>query len=499
MSELHSFKTTSKHISQLGQELVTDQITALTELVKNAYDADASEVLIELDTRNDQIVIIDNGHGMGKDSFVNNWLVIGTSNKIRKSHTPKGRKHAGRKGIGRFAVESLSKFTRITSFSNEGAFSSEIDWLRYDEVNFYDFKAMINVIIQQNSITSIEPLVEQLEILERKEYVDLIVKSSLKGHISYLKDLVYKNNQDGILDYLRNHENQLLKIVENYSGKEEDLRSIFNPVVVNQELLKQDFTFMNSKLEKKREYGTIIRLQGLRNKWTPKDIKKLKREMTLLISPSYYENDDFDIVLNAKTDRKDEFIKLDNEILNLNHGTMCFEFFQKDKTVHGYYEEKGCERFDIQIKIDELTACGDFKFDTKFFLRDTESLKDFNYGVNAARNILNEYCGVKLYRDGLRVRPYGDTGNDWLFLDSEKITDTHSFKIGNNQLIGKVDITSEKNSLLIDATNREGIIENEAYDNLVAIIKRYISEISKLRANLIIKKINQVIPRFLML
>ena len=67
-----SFKTNARHIGQLGRELVTDFVTALVELIKNAYDADAecAKIIIE-DTKsiNGKIIIADCGMGMTIDDF----------------------------------------------------------------------------------------------------------------------------------------------------------------------------------------------------------------------------------------------------------------------------------------------------------------------------------------------------------------------------------------------------------------------------------------------
>ena len=85
------FKTNSRHIGQLGRELVTDFVTALVELVKNAYDADAGRVMIKIEdanTPNSRIVIADTGCGMTQSEFENRWMVIGTSNKVSNPYTP---------------------------------------------------------------------------------------------------------------------------------------------------------------------------------------------------------------------------------------------------------------------------------------------------------------------------------------------------------------------------------------------------------------------------
>ena len=100
-----------------------------------------------------------------------------------------------------------------------------------------------------------------------------------------------------------------------------------------------------------------------------------------------------------------------------------------------------------------------------------------------AQRILDTYCGIKIYRDNFRVKPYGDIGNDWLLLDQKKVKDTHGYLVGNHPVIGVVTDYGDANqsSLLIDATNREGIIENEAYSQLVSFLSKCTNLISDVR------------------
>lgn len=93
----------------LGRELITDRITALFELVKNCYDANAQNVDIIFEQvgklcLNSRITIKDDGIGMSYSDLKNKWMVIGTSSKRRKriSPPPCCRVVAGKKGVGRF-------------------------------------------------------------------------------------------------------------------------------------------------------------------------------------------------------------------------------------------------------------------------------------------------------------------------------------------------------------------------------------------------------------
>ena len=98
----------------IGRDLITDRITALFELIKNCYDANASEVVInfknagtETSNQNGVIEIRDNGIGMSFIDVRDKWMVIGTSSKRRNpvSPNPFKRRCVGEKGIGRLAVD----------------------------------------------------------------------------------------------------------------------------------------------------------------------------------------------------------------------------------------------------------------------------------------------------------------------------------------------------------------------------------------------------------
>ena len=168
MKEL-SFKTNARHIGQLGRELVTDFVTALVELIKNAYDADAASARISIqDTKNGlgQIIVADCGSGMTAEDFENKWMVIGTSNKLSDPYTPKGRKKAGKKGIGRFSVERLAERVTIFSFPEQGEpFSVEIDWNRFEELDLLAIKQRLEILTQRQDREAAKFISSQLQYL----------------------------------------------------------------------------------------------------------------------------------------------------------------------------------------------------------------------------------------------------------------------------------------------------------------------------------------------
>ena len=109
----------SSRFSQLiGRQLISNPIVAVSELVKNAYDADADNVSVEfhqLLSEKPCLSIIDDGDGMTFNDVKTKWMMVGTDNKVHTPFTPKGRRKLGEKGIGRFSVERLAKKLQIIS------------------------------------------------------------------------------------------------------------------------------------------------------------------------------------------------------------------------------------------------------------------------------------------------------------------------------------------------------------------------------------------------
>lgn len=113
------FEVDSHLLVELGERLVAKPSIALAELVKNAYDADATSVTISFINVSDKggtITVEDDGEGMTFNDLKVKWMLIGTDDKERNPISTKyGRPRTGRKGIGRFACRMISEKLILTS------------------------------------------------------------------------------------------------------------------------------------------------------------------------------------------------------------------------------------------------------------------------------------------------------------------------------------------------------------------------------------------------
>ena len=131
-------------VRRLGEELNPSLDKGVIELVKNAYDADATECKVKLvnaDHPGGSVVVTDNGNGMTVEEIENGWLVLGKSTKSAHQQTEKGRIPAGSKGLGRLAALRMGKRALLTTWpkcEDNSEHNLLIDWDEFDGASTVD-------------------------------------------------------------------------------------------------------------------------------------------------------------------------------------------------------------------------------------------------------------------------------------------------------------------------------------------------------------------------
>jgi len=253
--------------------------------------------------------------------------------------------------------------------------------------------------------------------------------------------------------------------------------------------------------------GTILTILGNKDQlesWDTNQINDLKAELKKLISPvnnefkEFSENDTFNIHLHLDKFLTEQESIIDEDIepyplFNLfdYRITGKIEKNGKGSLVYSIQKVKNATDEIIPIDLQYPTNCGDLHFDIRVYDREKESieslifrgLKDENdeyVGNLKARQILNEYNGIGVYRNGFRIRPLGDPDFDWLKLNKNRV-DNQKLKIGGNQVIGYVQIESEEESNLIEKSARDGLKDNESYEKLKNITSTVLNELEQRR------------------
>lgn len=432
-------------LTMLGEQLIKNERIALIELIKNAYDADADWVKISfIDFEEDfgftsksKIVIEDNGHGMGANVIEKHWLNPATPEKKRRKQkkrtTPKGRVIQGDKGIGRFAILKLGRKIQIVSRA-EGANEEHVvdfDFSRYDDDFLTENKKEKVLFLDDLSVS----------LRTRKPTVIKKHKISL-GTRSLSRDT--KGTRIEISDLKGSWS---VKKVEDVYRDVTRLESIF--------IEKVDEKAKRAKGHKKKGKFDVWIYKGnkhqkFREKYLEKLNTLLKDRAVIRVENGIYDQDKglFKFKLNGSP-----------KVLKLrDSGIAALKVF-RDRFGNG---GKVLDKRD--------TECGPFHFG--FYVFDFSPQTPPKHQLDKEDKEIIRDHRIYLYRDGIRVYPYGEPDDDWLRIDAYRGTIAAGHFLSNDQVVGYVNITQQDNPDLKDKTSREGLIdEGNATEDFIALLQ----------------------------
>lgn len=377
-------------IDRLGNELVARQETAVSELVKNCYDADATHVTLTFrntDKIGGELLIEDNGTGMTEQQLRDGFMRISSSEKIKNPVSAiYHRKRAGKKGIGRFSVQRLGRKLIIQTFtaSANTGFELCIDWNSYAENKELGFVS--------NTIKSIP---------------------------------------------------------------------------------KCDFV------------GTRLLIKDLRDRWPEASISRIYQYVSDVIQPhdifrTKKKNNSVDTGMEVLFYLNNKNIHKEIHDLKLSYNQMALATIEGgvDSEQHGYYHVYSDKLkldftdnvgYDTEDKYSEFRNIKNLKFKAYYFIYQ-KNLIPHGQMTSIKKYALNN-SGIKLYRNGFRVLPYGERGDDWLSLDlstrRRSILPTHT----NQNFFGFVEISDDSGNFE-ETSSREGLLNNDAFVELQNFIYR---------------------------
>ena len=241
-------------------------------------------------------------------------------------------------------------------------------------------------------------------------------------------------------------------------------------------------------------------------KWDRGRFEKLQFELKKFKSPvdSVFENDEFRIGLKIAGfpgfENIDEVIdpfllfdlydyRISGEIGPYGIGKITYSS-QKARNIPDEHIDFDIKQ-DVPIDFEKSIRYGKFAIDVRAFDRDSDAIESLvgrglkeesgNYvGKNQARQLLNAYSGIGVYRNGFRIRPLGDADFDWLKLNARRAQNP-SLHLGNNQVIGYVRIESTHWSDLEEKSARDGLKDNEAFNRLKEVTLAVIRQLERRR------------------
>ena len=439
-----SFRPKARLMELLGEQLIKNHTLALFEIVKNSYDADASEVelkLCDIDQDNGVIKIVDNGDGMTFKTVTEVWMEPAHGHKLERriegKRTKKGRLQVGEKGVGRFAVHRLgTKISMITRAKDSPEVVVNIDWEEFSRSEYLD-EAKINIDEREAEIFKGDATGTYIEISNLKQKwrrgeirkLYRSVKSMTPASFSYEDALgnpetpEYKDRFEVLFDII---------------PPKKWLDDLFDPELAeSQSLFNFSFELSNDGLH--YDYN-----------FTPYEGIKA---------------DYRDIIMDRKSDLTSE----------------NFEFFRFRFPEDGENWKERKKRINRPNLYNELNVpgsglgIGTLKGKIIGFDFDKDTLRYIKDEKGGLEEYVKQQGGIKVYRDGLRVYNYGEPGDDWLGLDHRRIQGPTK-KFGSKQIIGEIHLELEGSPELKEKTNREGFVENDAYNELVYAMLCIISQ-----------------------
>lgn len=240
-------------------------------------------------------------------------------------------------------------------------------------------------------------------------------------------------------------------------------------------------------LPKLKDEGTTLIIDGLRDSWSEADIRRVYRYVSDLLQPDYLSDkslnlgyakrseESFKVVFKQVLDQQERTIA-DPESLLFDKALAVIEG-HVDKAHDGYYTiiSNSLDIDDdiilVPRKIDDpkFTSLSEVHFKAYYFIynRDQYYSGISKMELASIQKIANEQGGIRLYRNGFRVLPYGEPNDDWLNLDRRYYNDSGTnAPFGNRNLFGFVEIIDPKGELFEETASREGLIENESFKEL---------------------------------
>ena len=436
-------------VFRLGEELITDVVQALVELVKNSYDADATWAKVTINTRGGNswgrkyldakgaILVEDNGHGMDVPTIRRGWLTIANSPKRELKAagrtTPRGRTPIGDKGLGRLGSQRLARNVEIVTHP-----LAEPTTEQHVAFSWTDFR-------ETTSLHQVPVTFQHSAVSGNQHGTKLILSDLREPEIwrgeKYLQELQRKLS--GMLSPF--HESRDFHVHVEVDGKRLELAEIAQHVRETA-LLKYTFAFD----------GTSFHISG---------VARLR-----YLQP------------NREEDRP-----LFDSLCRRDKGKALYDFLASKRRTHRPARFALSTRpewfveFGTQRALDDLDGVrrvngsavnpGPFRGEVDAVSLDTSDFKNDVFNRQSDyRRLVRDLAGIRVYRDGFGIR----VGEDWLELGKQWTGGSSYYGLRPGNVLGYVAISARDNPNLVETTSREGFQVTPHYDNFVTLLSQFV-------------------------
>ncbi|RSK23944.1 ATP-binding protein [Hymenobacter metallilatus] len=462
------FKTRARAVDMLGRQQISGIPTAISELFKNAYDAYADRVEVDFYRSDRLFVLRDDGLGMTKDDFETRWLTLGTESKVGgnsgmalppKALNKPPRPVLGEKGIGRLAIAAIGDQVFIVSRAKRDEVLQDtvvayIHWRIFEQPGIDLDEIQIPVRTYANGV-----LPDEQEVKEMLDEFAL--------NLNKLKYITPEDRNRFYSDFeaIKFSIEEIDSYVPHMSLTEQGLGTHF--------IIAPASTLLDADIEKS----------------TNEEASQLEKALlgfTNTMTPSHLKPD----IITAFRDHKEG--KPERDIIGEGEFFTTEEFLSTDHHFDGEFDEYG--QFSGLISIyrsqatsytiewsgakGKKTSCGPFRISIAYLQgkvsQTTLTVEDFNLLFQKAER----FGGLYIYKNGIRILPYGDTDYDWLEIEKRRTLNAGRNFFSHRRMFGAVEIDQLKNKELSEKAGREGFRENKAYREFRDILKHFFQKLA---------------------
>ncbi|MDH0911155.1 ATP-binding protein [Rhizobium pusense] len=461
----------------LGRQQIAGVQNALVELFKNAHDAYAKRIAVDHfeDFGSDGegfLMVRDNGVGMTHADFVNKWLVLGTESKAVTSAPPyrppdaEPRPITGEKGIGRLAIALLGRQTLVLTRAVRADGVKElvvglIHWGLFEipGLNLEEIEVPVETIAGgglpgDDVLLRMREQIKACALRIRAEHpeadVDIII-GEIEG---------FQPDLNSVYGFLKSSEEQHLSLDDGAVGTH-FLIAPSNPVI-KLDLASED---------RDGDYGFRKFLLGFSDSVFGKEHRE-----SITTSFRRWRNGDAEgeELLDPTTFfTRQELTEFSDHLL--------------EGAVDEYGQFSGRLRVydrDYEIVVPwagsngRQTKCGPFDVNFGYLMgRPTESRLSAEH-YHPLNDKMNHIGGLYVYRDGVRILPYGDYSFDWLDVEKRRNKGAGYYFFSFRRMLGAVMLTRDKNGELQEKAGREGFQQNEAYRQVRDILMNLLVQLA---------------------
>ena len=495
-----AFQTRARTVDHLGREQIADCPTAISELWKNAFDAYARTVELNIYGGTEPVAaVVDDGHGMSRDEFERRWLVVGTESKVaRQGATPadrnglKPRPRQGQKGIGRLSCANLGPLLLLVSKRTDKPFvAALIDWRLFQNplLNLSDIRMPVTEFDRPERLFDLLP--DLTESLSSNLSGDGASERANRIRAAWT-EIDHEFDSDHYDGTPRAHD--ILSDIERLS---------FSPAHLAQ------WPVWTSASDR----GTALLISGLNydlrvqaDDSIDDAAAKAARERLFETLSSFVDPfvDPADPVTQDDAPDFHYAVRVwsngnPKEIVGSEKQFTRREVDGLEHRIEGKVNENGVftgnvrafgemlpdvcvidPPSDLRIPSRSNSIVGTFDIYIASMEFVPENTTHPRAEYDRYRQLAGKYSGFMVFRDGLRVLPFGRTDNDFFEIESRRSKRAGREFWNHRQLFGRISISRNHNPNLKDKAGREGLLDNHTAKTFKELVSNVLMQSARL-------------------